>query len=211
MLNSSLPRIALVLALAAPLPALAQETAPAAPAEPTLDMGTEVGGTPKAGDSYTVATFESWEQRCVKTANGADPCQLYQLLKDKDGNSVAEFSVFNLPAGTEGPAKAGATFIAPLETLLTEGLRIEIDGSKPRAYPFTVCTPMGCIARIGFTDEEIAMFKKGAKATATIVPFVAPDQKVALDVSLKGFTAGYDAVVASNNAVDAAAKAAGGN
>lgn len=215
MLNSSLPRIALVLALAAPLPVLAQETAPAdapaAPAEPTLNMGTEVGGEPKAGDTYTVATFESWEQRCVKTESGADPCQLYQLLKDKDGNPVAEFSVFNLPAGTEGPAKAGATFIAPLETLLTEGLKIEMDGAKPRAYPFTVCTQAGCVARIGFTDEEIGMFKKGAKATATIVPFVAPDQKVALDVSLKGFTAGYDAVVAANNAVDAAAKAASGN
>ncbi len=53
---------------------------------------------------------------------------------------------------------------------------------------------MGCIARVGFTQAEIDGFKKGAKATLTIVPVAAPDQKVALDISLKGFTAGFDAV-----------------
>ena len=47
------------------------------------------------------------------------------------------------------------------------------------------------------TADEVAGFKKGAKATMTIVPAAAPDQKVALDISLKGFTAGYDAVAAS--------------
>lgn len=215
MLKSPISRLALILALAAPLPLAAQDAA--APAEgmaadgaktEDLNMGVEVGGAPKAGATYAAATFESWEQRCVKTDTGADPCQLYQLLKDKDGNAVAEFSIFTLPEGTKGPAIAGATFIAPLETLLTEGLRIEVDGSKPRAYPFTFCTQIGCIARIGFTAEEVDMFKKGAKATATIVPFVAPDQKVSLDISLKGFTAGLDAVATANKAADAAAAAA---
>lgn len=213
-------RLALLLALAAaPLPLAAQDTtAPAegmtgdaAPADAAkaddLTLGVEVGGTPKVGDTYTAASFDSWDQRCVKTDLSADPCQLYQLLKDQDGNSVAEFSVFTLPEGSEGPAVAGATFIAPLETLLTEGLRIEVDGNKPRAYPFTFCAQIGCVARIGFTTEEVDMLKKGAKATAVIVPFVAPDQKVVLEVSLKGFTAGMDAVGAANKAADAAAAA----
>jgi len=214
-----LPLLALLAALAAPLPLAAQDTteAPAEgetvvadpPSEDGLSMGVEVGGgDPQAGDTYVAARFEAWEQRCVKTETGADPCQLYQLLKDADGNSVAEFSVFSLPEGTQGPAVAGANFIAPLETLLTEGMRLSVDGSKTRAYPFTVCTGVGCVARIGFTAEEIGMFKKGAKATMAIVPFVAPDQQVTLDVSLKGFTAGFDAVTAANKAADEAAKAA---
>lgn len=209
--------LALILALAA-APLMAQTTeepaktdgaAPADAAAPTEDlaMGQEVGGN-GVGSTYTVASFEAFEQRCVRTESGVDPCQLYTLLKDKNGNSVAEFTMFNLPKGSEGPAVAGATFIAPLETLLTAGLTLQIDGAKGKVYPFTFCTPIGCVARIGFTAEEIEGMKKGATALMTIVPFVAPKEKVELPMPLKGFTAGLDAVMKANDAADAAAAAA---
>lgn len=191
--------VALGLSLLA-VPAFAQETTPTAPAE-DLSMGAEAAPvlktkeTAAVGEGYLAANFELWEQRCEKTAEGKDPCQLFQLLKDADGNPVAEFSIFTLPKG--GKAEAGATIVGPLETLLTANIAIAIDTGKPKLYPFTFCTQVGCVARVGFTAEEIAQFKKGAKATMTIVPAVAPDQKVDLDISLKGFTAGYDAVAAT--------------
>jgi invasion protein IalB len=209
--------LALILALAtAPLAAQTTEEPPKddavaadpAPAE-EFPTGQEVGAADGPGSTYTTATFEAWEQRCIRTESGIDPCQLYLLLYDIDGSAVAEFNLFNLPKGTEGPAIAGATFMAPLETLLTAGMTIQIDSSKAKAYPFTLCTQNGCIARIGFTAEEVEQMKKGANALITIVPYVAPDQKVELKVPLKGFTAGYDAVVAANDAADAAAAAAG--
>lgn len=198
--------------------AAAQETPPATTAEPApaagpteLSMGTEVnpgagGGiatkeTASVGQTYLAASFELWEQRCVKTEDGSDPCQLYQLLKDKDGNAVAEISMFNLP--NAGEAAAGATIVAPLETLLTANLLIGIDGGKAKVYPFTFCATIGCISRIGFTAPEIEQFKKGSGAVMTIVPAVAPDQKVVLDISLKGFTAGYTAVTEANADVPA--------
>ena len=205
--------LALTLGLAGPM--AAQETTgeaatvEGAPATgDALSMGSEVKAAPGVGDSYVAATFETWEQRCIKTTVGADPCQLYQLLKDADGNPVAEFSLFSLPEGTPGPAAVGATFIAPLETLLTSGLTLQVDTGKVRAYPFTFCASIGCVARIGFTAEEVAQFKKGGATVLTIVPFVAPDQKVVLTASLKGFTAGMDAVTTANKAADAAAAAA---
>ncbi|MGL6210365.1 MAG: invasion associated locus B family protein [Paracoccaceae bacterium] len=176
-----------------------------APSAGDLSMGTEVrqGPAPIAtpetagmGDTYLSASFELWELRCVKTEDGSDPCQLYQLLKDKDGNAVSEISLFDLPEGNQ--AAAGATIVAPLETLLTANLQISIDGGKAKTYPFTFCAPIGCIARVGFTNEEIEQFKKGAGAMMTIVPAVAPDQKVELAVSLKGFTAGFTAVTDAN-------------
>lgn len=147
------------------------------------------------GSTYTKESFESWQLRCVKTADGNDPCQLYQLLKDGQGTSVAEINLFPLPEG--GKAVAGATVIVPLETLLTAGMRFAIDTAEPKVYPFTFCAQIGCVARIGFTAEELAAFKKGAKGTLTIVPAVSPKDTVALDVSLKGFTAGFDAVTAA--------------
>lgn len=209
--------LALILALAcAPVFAQTTEEAPTeggtvaadAPTADNLAMGQEAGTADGVGSNYTAATFEAWEQKCVRTESGTDPCQLYLLLKDKEGNSVGEFTMFNLPKGTEGPAVAGATFIAPLETLLTAGMSLQIDGAKGKIYPFTFCTQIGCIARIGFTAEEITAMKSGANAMITIVPFVAPDEKVELTVSLKGFTAGFDAVVAANDKADAAAKEA---
>lgn len=199
---------ALILALALPAAgaALAQDaTQPAAEAPAAkkndLSMGSVEGAAPAdgVGQNYTRETFESWQLNCVKTQDGKnEPCQLYQLLKDKDGNSVAEVNLVALPEG--GDAAAGATIITPLETLLTENLRLAIDGGKTKRYPFTFCAGIGCIARVGFTADEVAALKKGAKATLTIVPMAAPDKTVDLDVSLKGFTAGFDAVKDANAA-----------
>ena len=185
------------------------ETPPADPAPATdaavpndLSMGADpTPGLPsqteaEVGNTYLAASFDKWQQRCVKTADGADPCQLYQLLVDKDGNSVAEISLFDLPAG--GQAAAGATFMAPLETLLTANLRITVDTGKTRIYPFAFCTKLGCVARLGFTAEELAAFKKGVKGVLTIVPAAAPDKTVDLDLTLAGFTKGFEAVTAAN-------------
>lgn len=200
--------LALIAGLAT-LPVFAQETtspADAPAAAPAAGADLSMGVTPnqppalptkdeaQVGQQYLAANFEIWEQRCAKTEDGKDPCELFQLLKDADGNPVAEFSIFGLPAG--GQAAAGATIVAPLETLLTANLAISVDGGKGKLYPFTFCTGYGCVARVGFTADEVAQFKKGAKATVTIVPAAAPEEKVALDISLKGFTAGFDAVAA---------------
>lgn len=187
-----------LLALTA-LPAFAQETT--APATEDLSMGAAAApavltkDTAKVGQGYLATNFDLWEQRCQKTEDGKDPCQLFQLLKDADGNSVAEFSIFGLPAG--GKAAAGGIVVVPLETLLTEALTIGIDTSPAKIYPFTFCTVEGCVARVGFTAEEVEQFKKGSKATVSLVPAAAPDKRVSLDISLKGFTDGYEAVVAT--------------
>lgn len=191
-----------ILALTA-IPAFAQETTAPATEQTTedLSMGTTAApavltkDTAKVGQGYLATSFDLWEQRCQKTEDGKDPCQLFQLLKDGDGNSVAEFSIFALPAG--GKAAAGGIVVVPLETLLTEALTIAIDTSPAKIYPFTFCTVEGCVARVGFTAEEVEQFKKGTKATVSLVPAAAPDKRVSLDISLKGFTAGYEAVMAT--------------
>jgi invasion protein IalB len=196
----------LALTLCAATPLLAQTTTTDAATQPQAGGDLSLGApqasvAPTAlptqeqaevGQTYALGTFDAWEERCKKTADGADPCLLYQLLKDANGNPVSEITVFGLPPGQQ--AVAGATVIAPLETLLTKALTLAIDGAQSKVYPFAFCTRDGCVARIGLTPEEVDALRKGAKATLTIVPAAAPDQTVALDISLKGFTAGYEAV-----------------
>ncbi len=152
-------------------------------------------------EPYVREQFGDWVMRCVHTESGKDPCQLYQLMKDDKGNSVAEISLFELPAG--GPAEAGATVATPLETLLTEQLTLSVDGGTAKRYPFSYCSTKGCFARIGLTSEDVALLKRGKTASLTIVPVAAPNKKVALTMSLKGFTKGYEAVRANNEAIAA--------
>ena len=157
-----------------------------------LSLGEPVGDEPQVGQTYTIGEYTDWELRCIKAAEGQDPCQLYQLLVDADGNAVAEFTIFPLPEG--GQAAAGATVITPLETLLTAQLRISVDGGQARRYPYAFCSQIGCFSRLGFTAPEIDAFKAGNTATVAITPAAAPDETVALTLSLAGFTAGFEAV-----------------
>lgn len=203
------PILAALLALTLTLPAAAQTTTPAPadaqaapapipeviPSPDDLSLGRE-DNEDGIGATYTAATHGDWEQRCVRTEEGADPCQLYQLLLDETQNPVAEITMVGLPAGSQ--AQVGATVIVPLETLLTQELTIQVDSAAARKYPFAWCSPIGCIARIGFVKAEVDAMKRGNAARITIVPVVAPDQKVTVTMSLRGFTAGMEAVNKAN-------------
>lgn len=213
--------IALVLGLAAPA-AFAQDAtatdgaatpppaaeAPAATAPAAGDATAQTPAPAEApaadkkpdgpGSTYIAKTFDDWSLQCVHTEDGNDPCQMYQLLKDEKGNNVADISLVALTGSAK--AVAGATIMTPLETLLTQGLVLKIDTNEPRSYPFTFCAPVGCFARVGLTAEELATFKKGNKVSMTVVPVAAPDHPVTVAISLKGFTAAYEAVTKTSTA-----------
>lgn len=194
----SLLTAATLIALGAPVFAQdATTTDPAAEGQTATDLGLDMGTSPgaaqggqlQAGQFYIRQEFGDWAMRCVAIPDGPDPCELYQLLNGADG-PVAEFSVFPLPEG--GQAVAGATVVAPLETLLTEGLVLAVDGGAPRQYEFSYCNRAGCVARIGLTADDLAAFKRGNAASLRIVPAAAPDQPFDLAISLTGFTAAFD-------------------
>ncbi len=186
----------------APAEATTDATTDAAPADtdaPADPQATEGGafatGTQVAEQApavYIKEKFGDWSLRCFRNDEGDDPCQLYQLLREEGGNPVAEFSIFRIEG--QAPAVAGATAIVPLVTLLTEELKMSVDGGTAKSYPYRVCTEAGCVAQMGLTEQDIAVFKKGAKAQMVLVPAQAPDQKVTINISLSGFTAGYEAV-----------------
>jgi len=177
----TLPFVAL---MALTAPAMAQDTQEAVDG---LSLGEPADAT---GQPYIKEEIDDWSLECVRVPEGEEPCQIFQALIDENGNQVANVRFFRLPENDR--AEAGALVSVPLETLLTAQLTIKVDDNSAKRYPFSVCDKMGCYARIGFTSEEIAAFKAGQVATVSLVPFVAPDQRVSLDMSLAGFTASYD-------------------
>ncbi|MYM53945.1 invasion associated locus B family protein [Thalassovita mangrovi] len=165
----------------------AEQQPAAEPATPGLSMGEQAQVEP-----YIRESSGDWQLECLRTGTDDEPCQLLQEMKGEDGGMLATIRLFKLEAG--GEAEAGAVIAVPLETLLTAQLTLAVDGQQAKRYPFSVCDRLGCYARIGLRAEEIAEFKRGSKATISIVPFVAPNQQVVVDMSLKGFTAAYDKV-----------------
>ncbi len=157
-----------------------------------LDLGEPVGDGPQLGERYSEEKFGDWDLACIKTNAENDPCSILQILTDDQDNPTAEVSIFRLEGA--GQAVAGGTIVVPLETLLTAQVTLAVDGSNAKRYNFSFCNPLGCVAQVGFTQEDIDAFKRGSEATLSIVPAPAPDQVVALTMSLSGFTAAYDAV-----------------
>lgn len=157
-----------------------------------LNLGEVVA--PRIGVSYLRETHGDWQIRCITVEQGAEPCQMYQLLRSGDGQPTLEMSIFTVPQQNNNVVVAGATVITPLETLLTEGLQIQIDGKPSKKYPFGWCSAAGCYAQIGLTIEDIENFEKSKSAKFIIYPFVAPDTEIVLTLSLQGFTAGFKAL-----------------
>ncbi len=158
-----------------------------------LDMGRDV----QDDGTYIKEEHGDWQMKCFRSEAEEDPCQMYQLLREDAGNPVAEFSLFRLPEGSQ--AVAGATIVVPLGTLLSEELKISVDGGKAKTYPFRFCSMVGCFAQVGLTQADVNAFKAGAAATLQIVPAQAPDQTVDIKASLTGFTAAYDNVSVARN------------
>jgi invasion protein IalB len=175
-----------------PAPAAPAEAEAAQPETATPDLGLDTGRPVQEDPAYIKATHGDWQIKCFRTGveGQEDLCQMYQLLTESAGNPVAEFSIYRLPEG--GPVIAGATIAAPLGTLLTEEIKLSVDGANAKSYAYSFCTMAGCFARIGLTQEDVNAMKRGVKITIEIVPAQAPDQKVKIDASLKGFTAAFD-------------------
>lgn len=164
-----------------------------APAGSELDMGETVNEDP----TYIKETYGDWQLKCFRSEGQEDLCQMYQLLREDAGNPVAEISLFKLPENAQ--AAAGATIVVPLGTLLTQELKMSVDGGPAKSFAYAFCSVVGCFARIGLAEPDLDAFKRGAAANLQIVPAQAPDQTVNIKVSLTGFTAAYDNVSTIRN------------
>jgi len=77
--------------------------------------------------------------------------------------------------------------ILPLGINLREGAGISVDGEELGTAGFDVCTPEGCQVLVVPSPDEMTKFKKGIEATISVV--AGGNNRVAIPLSLKGFTA----------------------
>ncbi len=160
---------------------------------PDADSGLDLGETgPRVGEQFVKETSGDWEVSCIKAEEGADPCAIVQILNGQQGEPIAEVSIGKLPAG--GVAVAWANVIVPLETLLQAQLALSIDGAPRKLYNYHHCVQVGCVAQLGLSQGDIDAMKGGTKATFSLVPARFPDQVLEMEMSLSGFTNGFDSL-----------------
>ncbi len=178
--------------------ALAQETSNEAPATDQAGSELDLGETGlRVGEQYVKEKSGDWDVSCIKAKTGEDPCAMVQVLNGPQGEPIAEITVGKLPDG--GAAVAWANVIVPLETLLQAQLAISVDGAPRKLYNYHHCVPVGCVAQLGLTQGDLDSMKAGSKAVISLVPARAPDQIINMDLSLSGFTAGFDGLSVNLN------------
>jgi len=148
---------------------------------------------PARPEVYVRDTFDDWEVRCVKAAEGAhERCKIYQIISGPDGSPFAEFTLEALPAGQA--VVAGGDLVTPLGTYLPNNVMLTIDDGEPKVYPFLFCVQKGCMARPGFTAPELGALEKGSVAKITVSGFAKPKEQINVELSLKGFSKAYDSL-----------------
>ncbi len=136
--------------------------------------------------------FQDWTVGCERLPGmDRERCFIFQTVVNQDNDEpVLQMAIGYLPLenGQEQPA---GLLTLPLGVALPPGIGIRVDQNEPIRLQYERCVPTGCIAGFPLNDQLINQFKRGVTAEIRVHDGV---QAVALPVSLRGFTAGFDAL-----------------
>ena len=159
----------------------------------SLSIDDTIMSKPQKTEPYIKERFENWSLKCIKPVNSIERCEANQIIFNQKQQPVAEISIIKLPKGQV--AAAAATIIVPLETILSEGLVLEIQELDPKKYQFKFCNSLGCYSQIGLTDDEVEALKRKEKASIFLKHISSGDQQIVIPMSLDGFTKTFSNVM----------------
>lgn len=140
--------------------------------------------------------FSDWTARCAENAPaGQQSCVLEQIVFGQEGNPVLRAAAGYLQEA-EDSAVPAVLITVPLMVALQQGLAISIDKKGAFVAPYHHCNPEGCVAGLPLDEQVLSAFKKGSDATIRLV--AVNGEVMDLTLSLRGFTAGYNALPRSN-------------
>lgn len=166
-----------------------------------LGVGTLAGpavaqqsGTAPADE--TAESFQSWTLRCGTPPNAsARVCQMEQdvFRPGAPDQQIAKVAV-GFPPGADAP---GMLILSPLATWLPPGIGFQLDGGEEQRVPVQRCSTQGCVTEILIEAPLLSALKAGTQINLTIHDRAR--QPVKGSVSLLGFTAAYEALLASKS------------
>ena len=152
----------------------------------SLSIDDSMTGETQQTDPYIKERIKDWNLKCIEPIDSIERCEANQIIFNQEQQPVAEISIFKLPQGQV--AAAAATIIVPLETVLNQGLILEMQDLEPKKYQFKFCNSIGCYSQIGLTNGELEALKSEGQASIFLKHLSSGDQQIIIPISLSGFT-----------------------
>jgi len=151
-------------------------------------------------DEPTAQDFDDWRMVC-ETVEKEQRCRAFQRLSIKQDDKTQVMLIASIGYVDDGKAGRVPTLrlSTPLGVVLPAGLAVNIDKGEKENLPFHICLLDGCMTEIGLSDKGIADMKKG-RAMHVVYRAAGIKQPVAVQISLKGFTAAYTALAKNEKA-----------
>lgn len=172
--------------------AIAQDAAPAAPAEGAAAPATPAAPADGAAAAPAAAANpgQNWLKVCDPIDGGKQACIMRQVVV-ANGQFLGSFLLRDDP-GQESRLLAVAA--VPLGVLLPFGLTWQIDGGKPIRVPFMLCDPQSCATQLVINEAYVNSLKKGGVLKLTAKN--RQNKDLVIDITLAGFTTVYDGAAA---------------
>ncbi|SES33284.1 Invasion protein IalB, involved in pathogenesis [Vreelandella subterranea] len=136
-----------------------------------------------SGGNVTTESFQDWEVRCQRNAQGPTPCAMAQLVTQPDSDQPLMQVMLDYPPQIDDPAMS---FFVPLGVRLAPGLQLSVDNGEPIQFPYQVCMEQGCRADVPIEPSMLQQLRRGNTATLSMIG--PSGDRMDLDISLIGFT-----------------------
>ena len=135
-------------------------------------------------------SFKNWTARCEQApGTSLERCFIFQnLVLKESGQRVVHMAVGYLAAN----GQAAAVITMPLGISLPAGASISVDGGEPEDIIIERCDANGCVGALALSGALIAALKRGREARISFHD--ASRRRIAVPVSLLGFTAGFNSL-----------------
>ena len=152
-----------------------------------LATGTAVGD-PKPGD-----TFGDWVYTCGPAPQGQKPsCFISQTLTlKKEGKAMRRMLTMNVATRRDDTGPRVVLFV-PWGVDVQKKIRIQVDEGAAWETAIQTCVQAGCRSMFNLRDQAVTAFVAGVKAKVAF--WTLGGQRIVVDVSLWGFTAGLKAL-----------------
>lgn len=141
--------------------------------------------------------FSDWTARCAQSEDTKQQsCVLEQIVFSKEGDRPMLRAAAGYLQESQDKAVPAILVTVPLMVALQEGLAISVDKQGAFIAPYHHCNPEGCVAGLPLDDKVLSAFKKGNEATIRLI--AVNGEVMDLPLSLRGFTAGYNALPSVN-------------
>lgn len=133
-------------------------------------------------------TSQPWQVQCVSRARETPPdCVLAQGVAI-GGRPAIKVNI-RVPGETRKPLMIVQT---PLNSLLTAGVTLDVDGAGAIRLEYRSCDTNGCYANSPVSNELLQALFRGRMLNLTIQSIIGRPAKVSID--LNGFTAAYQSI-----------------